>query len=161
MKMHQLATRIGGTVRGVFTDTIIFEGEVNKPKCNKDIIGGIRSTGMNDFTKCIYTMTRLNKYIVECPKLIKLTKIEEFKLDDDKGCLLQDHNTGEPGRLELVKPICVKDYKMNYKITKDVDGTCFKVCKTTHKSALIANATTILIYLIFLILLMILILKQL
>jgi hypothetical protein len=59
-----------------------------KPKCNKNIIGGIK-----DFTKCIYTKPRPNKYIVECPKPIKLTKIEEFKLDDNKGCFI----TGDPG----------------------------------------------------------------
>ena len=35
MKMHQMATKIGGTVRGVFTDTIIFEGKITKPKFNK------------------------------------------------------------------------------------------------------------------------------
>jgi beta-galactosidase beta subunit len=40
--MHQMATQIGGIVRGVFTDTIIFEGDINKPKCNKSVIGGIR-----------------------------------------------------------------------------------------------------------------------
>ncbi len=39
IKVHQIATKIGGTVRGVFTDTIIFEGKIIKPKCNKDIIG--------------------------------------------------------------------------------------------------------------------------
>jgi hypothetical protein len=44
MNMHQMATRIGGTVRGVFTSTIIFEGKIIKPKCNKDTIGGIRKT---------------------------------------------------------------------------------------------------------------------
>ena len=55
MKMHQMAIKIGGIVRGVFTDTIIFEGEINKPKCNKDVIGGIRETTIKDFTKCINT----------------------------------------------------------------------------------------------------------
>jgi hypothetical protein len=93
MKMHQMATKNGGIVRCVFTDTIIFEGEINKSKCNKDMIGGIRSTGIKDFTTCIYTKPRPNKYIVEYPKTIKLTKIEELELDDNKGCFI----TGEPG----------------------------------------------------------------
>ena len=44
-----MATKIGGIVRGVFTDTIIFEGKINKPKCNKDVIGGIRETAIKDF----------------------------------------------------------------------------------------------------------------
>ena len=34
MKMHKMATKIGGIVRSVFTDTIIFEGKIEKPKCN-------------------------------------------------------------------------------------------------------------------------------
>jgi hypothetical protein len=53
MKIHQMATQIGGVVRGVFTDTITFEGDINKPTCNKDIIGGIRSireSSGKDFT---------------------------------------------------------------------------------------------------------------
>ncbi len=50
--MHQMATKIGGVVRGVFTDIIIFEGKINKSKCNKDVIGGIRETAIKDFTKC-------------------------------------------------------------------------------------------------------------
>jgi hypothetical protein len=46
MKMHQMATQIEGTVRGVFTDTIIFGGNIIKPKCNKNIIGGVRETSI-------------------------------------------------------------------------------------------------------------------
>ncbi len=42
MKMNQMATKIGGIVRGLFTDTILFEGGIIKPKCNKDIIGVIK-----------------------------------------------------------------------------------------------------------------------
>jgi hypothetical protein len=50
--MHQMATKIEGVVCGVFTDVIIFEGDIKKPKCNSDVIGGIRETRINDFTKC-------------------------------------------------------------------------------------------------------------
>jgi hypothetical protein len=32
MKMYQLSTKIGGIVRGVFTDTLIFKGKIYKPK---------------------------------------------------------------------------------------------------------------------------------
>jgi hypothetical protein len=58
MKMRQLATKVGGIVRCVFTDTIflntiIFEGKITKPKCNKDVISGIRETSVEDFTKCM------------------------------------------------------------------------------------------------------------
>ena len=38
MKMHQMATQIGVIVRGIFTDTIIFEGDIDKPKCNKRLL---------------------------------------------------------------------------------------------------------------------------
>ncbi len=48
--------------------TIIFEGKINKPKCNQDIIGGIRESSINDFTKCINTTPRESKFIEECPK---------------------------------------------------------------------------------------------
>ena len=53
-----MATKIGGIVRGLFTDTIIFEGSIIKPKCNKDIIGGIRKTTIKDFTKCMKHKTK-------------------------------------------------------------------------------------------------------
>jgi hypothetical protein len=135
MKMHKMATKIGGIVRGVFTDTIIFEGKINKPKCNKDVIGGIRETAIKDFTKCIDTTPRPSKYIDECPKPIKLTKIEEFKLDDDKGCFI----TGEPG---TGKTYMCKG--LQQEILNSVRyGGSYKVCTPTHKSALIANAITI------------------
>ena len=92
MKMHQMSSKIGGVVRGFFTDTVIFEGEIIKPKCNKDIIGGIRETSIKEFTKCMNTKPRENNCLNECPNPIKLTKIDKFKLDD-KGCFI----TGEPG----------------------------------------------------------------
>ena len=38
MKMHQLYRKIGGSLVGVFTDTIIVEGKINKVECNKSII---------------------------------------------------------------------------------------------------------------------------
>ncbi len=44
-----MAIQIGGTVRGVSTDTIIFEGDINVPSCNKDIIGGIRFYNMHEY----------------------------------------------------------------------------------------------------------------
>ena len=135
MKMHQMATRIGGIVRGVFTDTIIFEGNINKPKCNKDIIGGIRETAIKDFTKCINTTPRASKYIDECPKPIKLKQIKEFKLDNDKGCFI----TGEPGTGKTY--MCKQ---LQQEILNSVrNGGSYKVCTPTHKSALIANAITI------------------
>jgi hypothetical protein len=135
MKMHKMATKISGIVRGVFSDTIIFEGKINKLKCNKDIIGGIRQTAVKAFTKCINTTPRASKYIDECPKPMKLSQIKEFKLDDNNGCFI----TGEPG---TGKTYMCKG--LQQEILKRVrHGNCFKVCTPTHKSTLIANATTI------------------
>jgi hypothetical protein len=134
MKMHQMTTKIGGIVRGVFTDTIIFESRINKPKCNKDIIGGIRETAIKDFTKCINTTPRESKYIEESPNPMKLTQIKELKLDNEKGCFI----TGEPG---TGKTYMCKG--LQKEILNSVRyGNCYKVCTPTHKSALIANATT-------------------
>ena len=111
----------GGIVRGVFTDTIIFEGKIDKPKCNKDIIGGIRETTIKDFTKCINTTPRVSKYIDECPKPIKLKQIKEFKLDNDKGCFI----TGEPGTGKTY--MCKQ---LQQEILNSVsNGSSYKVCK--------------------------------
>ena len=108
---------------------------INTPKCNKDIIGGIRETAIKDFTKCINTTPRESKYIDECPKPMKLTQIKEFKLDDNKGCFI----TGEPG---TGKTYMCKG--LQKEILNSVrHGNCYKVCTPTHKSALIANAITI------------------
>jgi hypothetical protein len=38
MKMHQMTTKIGGIVRGVFTGTIIFEGKIYKPNVIKMLL---------------------------------------------------------------------------------------------------------------------------
>ncbi len=38
MKMHQLHEQIGSKLIGVFTDTIVVEGDINKIECNKHII---------------------------------------------------------------------------------------------------------------------------
>jgi hypothetical protein len=57
-----------------------FLSEINKTKCNKGVIGGIRETTIKDFTKSINTTPRASNYIDECPKTIKLTQIKEIKL---------------------------------------------------------------------------------
>ena len=130
-----MAFKIGITVRGVFTDTIIFEGNIIKPKCNKNIIGGIRETSIKEFTKCISTIPRESKYFKECPKPMKLTQIEKFKLEDNKGCFI----TGEPG---TGKTFLCKELQHEI-LNSSENGNSFKVCTPTHKSALIADATTI------------------
>ena len=52
--------------------SIIFEGDINEPTCNKSIIGGIRKTTIKDFTKCTDTKPREHKYNEECPKPVEL-----------------------------------------------------------------------------------------
>ncbi len=54
---------------------LFFEGDVNTPTCNKSIIGGIRKTSIEDFTKCMNTTPRASKYFEEYPKPIKLKKL--------------------------------------------------------------------------------------
>ena len=79
------------------------------------------------------TTPRESKCIEECPKPIALKHITEFKLDDNKGAFI----TGEPG---TGKTYMCKELQKELLNKGDV---CFKVCTPTHKSALIANATTI------------------
>ena len=81
------------------------------------------------------TTPRASKYIEECPKPIELKNIEQFKLIDNKSCYIY----GEPG---TGKTYMCKELQKEL-LNNVVDGNSFKVCTPTHKSALIANATTI------------------
>ncbi len=83
----------------------------------------------------MYTTPRASKSIEECPQPIALKHITEFRLDDDKGAFI----TGEPG---TGKTFMCKELQQEL-LSKVVDGNCFKVCTPTHKSALIADSTTI------------------
>jgi hypothetical protein len=53
------------------------------------------------------TTPRASNYIDECPKSIKLTQIKEFKLDNERGCLLL-------ANLEKVNHTCAKNYNKKY-----------------------------------------------
>ncbi len=57
MKMHQMTShwrqRLEELLVGFSLD-IIFGGDMNKPTCNKNIIGGIRKTSIKDFKKLFY-----------------------------------------------------------------------------------------------------------
>ncbi len=75
MKMHQLHEQISGTLIGVFTDTIVVEGETNKIECNKHVIGGIRATDIKEFTQLTNIDERTTKYRHET---IKLNKIDNY-----------------------------------------------------------------------------------
>jgi type II secretory pathway predicted ATPase ExeA len=65
-----------------------------------------------------------------------IERIEQCKLDEDKSCFI----TGEPG---TGKTYVCKELQQEV-LNKVVDGNRFKVCTPTHKSALIANVSTIL-----------------
>ncbi len=64
--MHE---QISGKLIGVFTDTIVVEGDINKIECNKHIIGGIRETDIKEFTRLTNTTPRITKYEHETIKL--------------------------------------------------------------------------------------------
>ena len=55
MKMHQMAAKIKGIVSGMLT-------EIKLPKCNENVIGGIRKIDVTEFTKCINTTPRQSEF---------------------------------------------------------------------------------------------------
>ena len=61
-----------------FTDTVTFEGNINKPKCNKDVIGGITETITKDFTKCINTTPRESNFLMNALNLLNLQKLKNL-----------------------------------------------------------------------------------
>ena len=75
-------------MRAVFTDTIIFDGEIKKPKYNTDMIGGIRHTKMKQYTHCCNVKPRETKYEEEKPQPIQLKPIESFGFNNDLECFI-------------------------------------------------------------------------
>jgi hypothetical protein len=128
IKMHQMSAQIGAKVRGIFTDTIIFEGPINEVKLDDKTIGGIRKTDIKPFTKLTNIEPRNIKY--EQPKVEKLNKIEAFKLEDNKGVFI----TGNAGT--------GKTYLTN-QLKSQLDPSTYRTCTPTHKSALLIGGETI------------------
>ena len=62
MKMYLLHKKLGGSLVGVFTDTIVTEGNINKIEYNEDKIGGIRKTDIKPFTQLMCCDERTSKY---------------------------------------------------------------------------------------------------
>ena len=62
----------------------------------------------------------------------KLTRIKEFKLDDDQGCLVIWDVALEP--LFYLKHTCVKVLQQGI-LSSFRYGNCFKACTPTHESA--------------------------
>ncbi len=126
VKMHQMSSTIGGQVRGVFTDTIIFEGKINEPTCDSSI-GGIRKSTIKPFTHCMPTAPRIGKF--KLPK-IKYNNLTEFNLESNKSVFI----TGDAGT--------GKSYKTN-ELKSELLENDFVSCTPTHKSALIIKGKTI------------------
>ena len=126
MKMYQMSQQIGGTVRGIFTDTIIFQGDIKEPECNKEI-GGIRKSDLKPFTKCISTEPRKGEF--ELPT-VKYNYLKDFKLSENKSVFI----TGDAGT--------GKSYKTN-ELKNELPEDQRVVATPTHKSALIVNGSTI------------------
>jgi hypothetical protein len=126
MKMYQMAQKIDGTVRGIFTDTIIFEGEIKKPVCDASIIGGIRKSTLKSFTRLMDTQPRNKSYIHNVEAFNHIT---EYKLGD-KGVFI----TGLGGT--------GKSYTIN-QLKSQLQPETFRVCTPTLKSALIVGAVTV------------------
>jgi hypothetical protein len=126
MKMYQMAQKVGGIVRGIFTDTIIFQGDIKEPELSKEI-GGIRESGLKPFTKCISTEPRKGSF--KLPKL-QYNYIKDFELSDNKSVFI----TGDAGT--------GKSYKTN-ELKDELPEEERVVATPTHKSALIVKGSTI------------------
>jgi hypothetical protein len=127
VKMHKMATLVGGIVRGIFTDTIVFENAVSVPHCDPTVIGGIRKTKVKEFTRVSGLQARKMKYTYKAPLL---TSIKEFKLEAGKGMYL----TGLAGT--------GKTHTTN-SLKAQLNPNQYIVSTPTHKSALLVNGETI------------------
>ena len=135
MKMHQLYEKIGSSLIGVFTDTIVVENSINKVECNNDIIGGIRETDIKPFTQLMNTDERTTKYKHET---IKLKNIDSYDITDGYGmwyviltgitCCKGVYITGEAGTRKTTTA---------NKIKSQLQPQQYKICTPTHKAALL------------------------
>jgi tRNA A37 threonylcarbamoyladenosine biosynthesis protein TsaE len=128
MKMYKLHKQMGGSLVGVFTDTIISQGNIKKLEYNKDVIGGIRQTNVKEFTKITNTDARTKKYEYET---IKLNNIDEYDITKGKGVFIE----GEAGTGKTT---------LANKLKAQLQPNQYRVATPTHKSSLLYdNAQTI------------------
>jgi ABC-type bacteriocin/lantibiotic exporter with double-glycine peptidase domain len=85
--MHQLAQHVGGCVRGIFTDTTIVENPERKPILSTDI-GGVRTSKIPESNLILEVKPRTKTFIHKKPEKKVLKKIDELKLEDNKGCCI-------------------------------------------------------------------------
>jgi energy-coupling factor transporter ATP-binding protein EcfA2 len=130
MKMHQLAQRVGGCVKAIFTDTLIISNPEHIPEFNSDIIGGVRKSKIPESDLLLNTTPRTKTFMCERPEKKVLKKINEFKLTNNKGCYIK----GKGG--------CGKSTLCN-KLQAELGEGKYAVCTPTHKSTLKIGAVTI------------------
>ena len=126
VKMYKMSQQIGGVVRAILTDTIVFEGAVNKPVWGAEI-GEIRTTNVKPCTHMLNKTPRAETYTLN--KTL-LTAIAEFKLEHKKGCFM----TGMGGT--------GKSYTIN-QLKAQLQPHEYRVCTPTLKSALVIDGPTI------------------
>ena len=127
--MHQLSQHIGGCVRGIFTDTIIVEKPGKQPYFSTEI-GGVRIPKISESNIKLEVKPRTKNFIHEKPEKKVLKKINEFKLEDNKGCCIL--GIGGSGKSTLCN-----------KLQTELGENKYAVCAPTHKASLIIGAVTV------------------
>ena len=127
--MHQLSRHIGGCVRGIFTDTIVVEKPERPPFLSMEI-GGVRNSNISKSNIQLEVKPRTKNFIHEKPEKKVLKKINEFKLEGNKGCCIL--GIGGSGKSTLCN-----------KLQTELGENKYAVCAPTHKTSLIIGAVTV------------------
>ena len=127
--MHLLSQHIGGCVRGIFTDTIIVEKPKRLPYFSTEI-GGVRISKISKSNIKLEVKPRTKNFIHEKPDKKVLKKIDEFKLENNKGCCIL--GIGGSGKSTLCN-----------KLQQELGDNKYAVCAPTHKASLLIGAVTV------------------
>ncbi len=111
-----MSQQIGGVVRAILTDTIVFDDAVNKPVCGVEI-GEIRTTDVKPLTHMLNTTPRKAEYTLTKTIMKQLrydddpdSQVEKFQLKFKRGCFM----TGMGGQVSLTP---LTNLKHNYNPT--------------------------------------------